>query len=292
MTKKVDIREEGLGSWDQYTNMDISVVFSEIYKRARVASVKTRDWYWQSIKAKRKTSVFFRGLSFFLLICGAVLPILAGFSDDNATRLYFSQAGVASLAFAGLLQAADRVFGWSSGWLRYVTTVTAMEGVTRKFNLDWADYMINKTTPLDLSDKRPLFELAKQMEEDIYKLQSDETEKWVAEFNSSLALLSDLIKSQRESAEKFAEEAHAVKKAQQPGAIEVSLLHRTDPLPVRIGIDNEEEVTVTGTAWSKLQVTPGLHTVKVIADAPAAQTIQKTVDVPARGVARVDVKLF
>ncbi len=46
---------------------------------------------------------------------------------------------------------------------------------------------------------------SKRLEDDIIKLQSGETDKWCAEFNSSLAMLNDLIKSQRASAENAAE---------------------------------------------------------------------------------------
>jgi hypothetical protein len=90
-----------------------------------------------------------------------------------------------------------------------------MESLTHKFELDWANYMINKVEPLNNNDKRPLFDMAKRMEENITKLQSDETDKWCAEFNSSLAMLNDLIKSQRTSAENTAEIARAALVAQE-----------------------------------------------------------------------------
>ena len=69
--------------------------------------------------------------------------------------------------------------------------------------------MIDWVKKLTDNDKRILFQSAKRLEEDISKMRSDETEKWVAEFNTSLALLSDLIKSQRESSEKAVEAAGA-----------------------------------------------------------------------------------
>jgi len=51
-------------------------------------------------------------------------------------------------------------------------------------------------------DIKPLFDLAEHFDEEILKLQSDETAKWVTEFSSGVALLGELIKSQRESSEK------------------------------------------------------------------------------------------
>ena len=132
--------------------------------------------------------------------------------------------------------------------------------------------------------------------------QSDETEKWFAEFNSSLALLNDLIKSQRESAEKTADAARSAvaaqesaavtrEKAQQPGGIEMLIVHKADPVPVKVRVDGGDEESFAGTVWSKLQVPPGLHTVQVTTNAPAVQSVQKIADVPAGGIARVEVRL-
>jgi hypothetical protein len=212
-SKNVKVRE--LVAWDIYADAGAAKALPEIYEHAEKTSQTARDWYWRSIKSKRITSLGVRFLSFLLVVFGAVLPIFAGLADEVMTRLYCTQIGVASLAVAGLLQAADKVFGWSSGWLRYMTTVTAMEAATRKFDLDWANYMISKAGVIGDDDKRPLFELAKGLEEEVTRLQVDETDKWFAEFNSGLALLNDLIKSQRESAEKTAAAARAAASARE-----------------------------------------------------------------------------
>jgi low affinity Fe/Cu permease len=299
---KQDIKVEELGAWDNYANASASKALPAIYEHAKNASSVARTWYWKSIRSKRIASQLIRAASFVLLLFGAVLPILAGLSDDVDQRLACTQLGVAALAIAGLLQAGDRIFGWSSGWLRYITTVTAMEAATRKFELDWANYMISKPGALIDDDKRQLFEMAQQLEDEIGKLQSDETNKWVSEFNSSLAMLNDLIRSQRESAEKAAEAAQsavvakesaaaAKEKAQKLGGIQLSLLHKAAPVAVSVGLDSGNAETFTGTAWSRLQVTPGLHTVHVTTTVPTVQTIQQIVDVLSGEIAHTEVKL-
>jgi hypothetical protein len=209
MARKKDVKVDGLGAWDKYANKTAAEALPEIYEHAQRASQEARDWYWRSIAPKRNASFGIRMGSFCLLVCGAAFPVLAALCSEAATRLSLTQIGVVALATAGLLQAGDRIFGWSSGWLRYMTTVMAMEARTRKFELDWAAHMIDKTGKPTDDDKRPLFDLARQFINDVTKLQNDETEKWVAEFSSSLALLNDLIKSQRESTEKATEAARA-----------------------------------------------------------------------------------
>ncbi|MCP4609234.1 MAG: SLATT domain-containing protein [Planctomycetes bacterium] len=304
MTKKPkNIIVEDIGPWDEYVKVDVKDALPNIYKHAKNSSKKARDWYWEHKTSKQWASLIIRSVSFVLLVCGVVFPIFAGISDEVNTRLFLTQFGVAVLAIAGLLQAGDRIFGWSSGWLRYITTVTAMESATQKFDLDWADYFIKKTGELGNSDKQPLFQLAKRLIDDISKLQSDETEKWVAEFNTSLALLSDLIKSQRESSEKAAEaarEAVAAKeiaaadqeKAQQPGAIEISFAHKAAPIEIMVHLDDEpDDVPFVGTTWSRNQVAPGLHTVHVTTTKPTSLQTQKTVKVPAGDIVRVEIEL-
>ena len=299
MSKEKDIKIGKLIAWDEYTTANADKALPEIYEHAKNTSAVAREWYWKSIKLKRVTSLAIRFLSFCLLVCGALLPILAGLSSDVSTRLDLTQSGVAILAAAGLLQAADRIFGWSSGWLRYITTVTAMEALTHKFELDWASYMINKAEPLNNNDKRPLFEMAKRLEDDISKLQSDETDKWCAEFNSSLAMLNDLIKSQRASAENAAEMTRvaltaqngAREKARQTGGIELSIVHKADPVPVKIRVDDGEDVSFTGTVWSQIQVPPGQHIVHVTTLAPAVQSVQKIANVTAGRIEPVEVRL-
>ena len=214
MAKK-DVRAENLLAWDEYKNKSFDKALLAIYSHAETISKTKCTWYWDSIKHKRLSSFGVRLLTFALLIIGSVLPILAGLGDTPDVRLQFTQLGVAALAFAGLLQVADRVFGWSSGWLRYIETVTAMEDLTRKFELDWASYIVDKGSNIGDSDTKPLFELSQRFEDAISKLQSDETDRWVTEFNSGVALLSDLIKSQRESVEKTAQAARATIESQQ-----------------------------------------------------------------------------
>lgn len=302
MARNGNVKVEDLGAWDDYANVDAATALPKIFARAKKSSETARKWYWDHIVWKRWASTIARYTSFILLVCGAVFPIAAGTLSEVQSRLVLTQCGVAVLAAAGLVQAGDRIFGWSSGWLRYVSTVTKMESATRKFYLDWADHLLNKDGGVTEDDKRPLFELGKQLEQNISKMQSDETDQWVTEFNASLALLTDLIKSQRESSEKAATEATAAvaarksteaekEKAHHPGAIEVTLVHKDAPAEVKVHVDSDPEETHVGPSWTKLPVSPGLHTVYVTTGGPTSQSVERIVNVPAGGTGKVKIKL-
>jgi hypothetical protein len=288
-----DVRAESFLTWDEYKNKSLDEALPVLYAHATATSKARCTWYWDSIKAKRWSSLGIRLATFSLLVIGTLLPILAGLGDRPDMRLEYTQVGVTALALAGLLQVADRVFGWSSGWLRYITTVTTMENVTRKFELDWAAYILGKGGNLSNQDIKPLFDMAKQLEDDTAKLQSDETEKWVAEFSSSVALLGEMIKSQRESGEKAVEAARSAIASQQNGAVELSLVHKDTPTTVNIAVDDESGSEFVGSSWAKLDMKPGQHTITVTSTdtTKPKRVIQKVVDVPAGGVARIEITL-
>ena len=302
MAQKPDISTKKLSLWDQYKDKTPDVALEAIYAHVEAASTMMCGWYWASIRVKRWTSLLVRAVAFVLLLFGTTLPIFAALQDDDRARLLFTQWAVALLALAGLIQVADRVFGWSSGWMRYITTVTTMENLKRSFELEWARYLVSKAGVLDSADTRALFDLAKGLENELTKLQADETTKWIVEFNSGMSLLESLIKTQREDTDKKLEAIRtsltaqeSVEKAQEnsmlPGAVELTLIHKAELKKVQISLDEEAPVEFLGTVWSRLNVSPGHHQVSVQTFGDSQQTIQKVVEVSPAGVARLEIKL-
>jgi low affinity Fe/Cu permease len=287
---KSDIRAGQMLAWDEYKDKPLDEALPSIYGKAKGDAETFPAWYWSSIRTKRLTSLVVRWLTFVLLIVGTLLPVLAGLGDNPAGKLWMTQIGVCALVLGGLLQVGDRVFGWSSGWLRYITTATSMENLARTFELDWARYVLDKGGKLADTDTKPLFDIAIKLQEGLRKLQVDETEAWKSEFNTGAALLGDLIKSQRESSDKAAEAQRAAQKAQeaaeetankakQPGAIELKLVHKAAPIEVKVTLDDGQEESFVGTVWAKTGVSPGQHqvTVKTVGGSPA--NASKVVDV-------------
>jgi hypothetical protein len=152
--------------------------------------------------------------------------------------------------------------------------VTSMETAMRAFELDWSGHLLEKSNTLTDADRRPLFDLATGLESQLPKLQSDETDEWVVEFNSGRAALDDLLKTQRESADKAEAAVKAVIDARSAAestrqrlelrrAIELSLTHQAVPTMVHLSIDGGTPEAFLGTQWSKLNMTPGYHEVTI-----------------------------
>lgn len=300
--KRRDIKTESFLRWDEYRQKKPDEALSSIYSYITATSRQIREWYWKSISTKRTTSLTVRSCAFALLVCGTGLQIYASAFDSAADRLVVTQISVVSLVVAALMLTGDRVFGWSTGWIRYVTTVTTMENLTRAFQLEWASYLLSKTTPLDEADTKKLFDLARALEQELLKLQAEETTKWVAEFNAGISLLESAIKTQREETEKkidairttlSTQEAAAKleQKSKAPGALEVALTFKAEPRRVRIRLDESGPVEFLGTSWSKLDIAPGSHTLTIVTMTEPSHSIEKVVEIPPGGIARVEVKL-
>ncbi len=302
MATKPDISITKLLAWDEYENKSPSEALSSIYGHIGEKSLQMCTWYWSSIGTKRNTSLAIRAIAFVLLVIGTTLPVTSALQEQASAKLITTQLGVSLLVVAGLFTLADRIFGWSSGWMRYIATVTTMENLTRAFELEWASYLVSKTSALEGADVEALFALARTLEQELTKLQADETTKWISEFNTGISLLESMIKSQREETDKkldairtnLSSQAAAAKSAESatlPGAVEVTFAFKGEPRKLRISVDSEPPAEFLGYVWSKINVRPGQHLllIEIVSDVP--QRIQKVIDVQAATTARVAIAL-
>ncbi|MET0285747.1 MAG: SLATT domain-containing protein [Polyangiales bacterium] len=251
-----------------------------IYHDAVAFSRNERGWYWDAIKQKKWASRIARSVSFVLGVAGVVAPLIAAIAGSESNKLLVTQLGVAALATAGLAQLGDKVFGWSSGWLRYMTTVTAMEHITLQFELAWASQLIKKSGQLDASDVELLFALARDMKSELEKRRSEETNAWVAEFNAGMAALNEAIRFQKEAGEKaVAASRSAVESSEvatRTGALEVLVTQaRQPPAPITIYLGEEKAKTFRGGSWSRVDLRPGQYALRAVANDGTADAYEQ-----------------
>lgn len=302
MASKPNISTKKLANWDLYKDKKPDEILLSIYEHTERTSSQMCAWYWTSIKTKRVTSLGVRAIAIVLLILGTTLPLFAALKTTGDEKLLLTQLAVASLAIAGLTQVADRVFGWSSGWMRYISTVTTMENLTLAFQMEWARYLVSKTTALDVADAKTLFELAKGLEQELTKLQAEETTKWIAEFNTGISLLETLIKTQREETDKKLEAirtslttqetvAKAEEKAKLSGALEVTLKYKAEPKKVKIALGKEAAIDFLGTIWSRADLSPGRYVVRLTTTAEPSRTIERIAEIKADSLTKMDMEI-
>lgn len=300
---KQDISTKELSKWDNYKDRKPEETLPSIYAHIETTSLEMCSWYWTSIRTKRTTSLVARFAAFLLLVLGTTLPIFAAIQVEAKDKLLFTQWAVALLAIAGLTQVADKVFGWSSGWMRYITTVTTMENLTRAFQMEWAKYLVSKNgAPLETSDAKALFDLAQALEQELTKLQAEETTKWVAEFNTGISLLDTLIKTQREEIDKKLEairtgltaqetSVKAEEKGRLPGSLEVTIAHKGEPKRIKITLDKQEPVDFLGYVWAKLDVPVGRHLLKIHTSSEPQHAIERVIEIKPDSTTREQINI-
>lgn len=282
-------------NWDDYRDCAPEAGVAAIYDYTQRSADEIVGWYWRSIRAKRRTALTVRGLAFVLLVAGTAGQILASTLPTVDERLTCTQFALVLFAIAALLLTGDRAFGWTSGWTRYIATAMAMDNLVHEFRLTWARTLFARTGPLSRDDALALFELAQTLETQLLKAQGAETGAWATEFNAGLQLLESTIRVQREAAEQRHETLRAAIErtgAQaRTGAVEVTLRFRGQPCAVRIGCAGAAPVDFLGTAWARTGVPAGAQALDVgVPGAPQCDT-HRIVEVPAGGVARVEVSL-
>jgi SMODS and SLOG-associating 2TM effector domain 2 len=284
--------------WDQFDGKPAKESLPAIYEHAVAYSNACRGWYWRSIRNKRLISLVARLFTFLLGAFGVSAPLIAAIWSRDDHKLLWSQLAVVALAMAGLAQLADRIFGWSSGWLRYISTVTAMENMTRRFQMDWAMYFVSRGITESPAEVKPLFEIAQKFEVQLGDLQSDETNGWMSEFNTGAAMLSEIIKSSRDITDKTVQEiqtaAHTHSQARGTGAIELTFTTNLQPRPsLRIALDGGTLEECSGLTWTRLGVDPGHHKIVVQAsrdNAIIAET-SKVIEVAPGAVVRQAIEV-
>jgi len=138
--------------------------------------------------------------------CALIPLIKAAFPPASIAALVpagfdFGQLGYLLIALGAACIALDRFFGYSSGWIRYITTALVIERSVDEFRLDWTRSMaaLQGSQPTaEQLDK--LFHLCRQFAVGVRAQVEQETRAWVLEFQSSLSELERQLKSRAEDA--------------------------------------------------------------------------------------------
>ena len=104
------------------------------------------NWYYRKKSGRSVTSRALRFSAVILSVFGGLVPVLVSLFGsrprwhwlDAFADLRFGQLGYLLLAIAGGLFLLDKYFGYSTGWMRYIVAMQAIEKAREAFRLDWA----------------------------------------------------------------------------------------------------------------------------------------------------------
>jgi hypothetical protein len=180
--------------------LDPAAYLAGIRKYAEGQTSEAIRWY---LKRKGPLSLISKFLRFAAIVAGTIgglLPLL----PDPLMAAYFGevvqtvngQLGYVFLALAGAFVLSDNVFGVSSKWMRYMTTVMALKRHQAEFEMEWAKLLLqNDETQASTDRQNKMLDLLMGFRRNVVNEIEQETLAWVAEFKSNMALLEKQARS-------------------------------------------------------------------------------------------------
>ncbi len=159
----------------------------------QVAVYKVRDaasYYQKNSKSKKFGARFCRFVAIIMTTLGGVIPILSQMFDflDPA---WASVAIAIAAAFLGL----DKFLGYSTAWMRFITTELKISEKLETFEFEWiADKVSWQEDKSNRKKARAMVLRCASFTSEISKIVQEETRAWVDEFQSALTKLDESTK--------------------------------------------------------------------------------------------------
>ena len=150
-------------------------------------------WYYANKTWKSRISITLRFVAILLFVMGGLVPIVKATLLPETTRnlpFDFGQAGYLLIGIAAGCVGLDRYFGYSTGWIRYITAAMAIEKSLEEYRMEWARNISKlRGAPPNEQQLDQLIQTCETFSLAIKTQVEQETNAWVAEFQSNLTQL-------------------------------------------------------------------------------------------------------
>lgn len=267
-------------NWDS-KNADVSL--NKLYEFACDEGKRTEDWYWKKTGEKKRWAMLLRVVAIMAVTAAGIIPILSPIFKDAKdfpiiNPIWSSLAIAIGTAALGL----DKFFGFSSGWIRYVTSALNIKAWLIEFKFDWEQYRATIAYAKDTDTEAQLQIMITKCSMFAIKIATavqEETKQWAQEFQSSLSTLDQTLKQQAADS--------------QPTGITINLENGDQcPNGWEVAINGRKSGTHYGNTGVLTNLYPGLYQIVV-----SAETTDKTlhaeaaVKISAGEVETVNLKL-
>lgn len=208
-------------------------------------------YYQAGKRSKRTWSKAIRFASILLFGLAGIFPLLRSFTFYTY-EVKISDWGYVSIALAGTLLLLDKFFGFSSAWMRYITTEMDIQKLKKDFEAKWKveNIKIPDRENLSADQAVALLQMTRDFVSQIDELVKQETLSWATEFQSNVSELQKMTNSKLET--------------MKPGSIRVVIKEAQLYKDFVIHIDGFEK-RKSGTAEMLLDhVSPGPHEITVL----------------------------
>lgn len=164
---------------------DPAKALRELYVWVENFAIESINWYTREKISKARWSRFLRFLAVLAFALGTVTPVIVvgmGWSKESIW-------GYGLIGLGACCVAIDRAYGFSSSWMRYVSTALSLNRQLVTFQASWPSIEMRVVNNPDVDE---FYEAAKELVafvEGITQLMESETLAWVSEFQSHVLQL-------------------------------------------------------------------------------------------------------
>jgi len=202
-------------------------------------TVKTAEsriaWYDRSRKPKKAGSQWLRVFSILFAAIGALCPLVDA-TKIVSDKILLGQWGYVFIALAAAIVGYDKYFGLSTGWMRYIVTQLSLEKTLKEFQYDWIFLNAQQANTSALLGRIKEFSLQ------VENLVRHETDAWVLEFQSSVAELERVLKTEVET--------------KKPGHVKIAVTNATDFDMVIIKLNDDPVKELVGVTEGLIDSVP------------------------------------
>ena len=121
--------------WDA---QHIQESLDRLYQFTVEEAKRTESWYWKNAGKKSFWARNLRVLAIIATAIGGIFPVVSQIITDANGNPWISPAWASVvLAIGGTCLALDRFYGFSSGWVRFMTTALNIQAWSKEFQYEW-----------------------------------------------------------------------------------------------------------------------------------------------------------
>ncbi|MCX6306000.1 MAG: SLATT domain-containing protein [Bacteroidetes bacterium] len=243
--------DKGLSSTPEEAAQDLVSLYNYVTDKAK----KAIEWYYVKRNPKRFYGLILRYSAIVLIALAGILPVITTMYPDSPVPAAWASVAV---ALAALMIAIDRFGGFTSGWIRYVVAAQKLDEALEEFRFTWESNKHKLAgSALSPEELQAVVNNCKDFLQKVQAIVSEETQKWVAEFQSA-------INDIEASAKVAAETAKASVKAKEEGAVAISVTNGKDwDRPWSVALEDTPAGTYTGNTAALTNLKPGIVKIKI-----------------------------
>ncbi len=156
---------------------------SKLYERVVLAAENSIDWYLRKKESRKRGALACSFFALAFLLLGMLVPATLLVDPEFP----YPNLGYVLILASGACMLVNRLFGYSSGWMRYLRAAFTLKRQLEEFQLDWA--LVRSEMggdPVDPKQTARLLNGLKRMTQQMNRLVEEETDLWLREFGSEL----------------------------------------------------------------------------------------------------------